>query len=199
MDAQARVLRPQSHAAAIDTIERVITDERIDCDFLRLDGYLFVPPGDDLSQLEREFAAAQRAGLDVSRVARAPVSFDTGPALRNSRGRDNFTCCSYLRGAGRGGESQAVCEFSTSTQARKITGGKKACVETSGGIDPEPAPSSSRPIRRSTTCVAIHTKQAAYRTFVVGAVVPRGSIAPLLLWDTPDPYHYVRIQPGATA
>ena len=42
--------------------------------------------------------------------------------------------------------------------------------------------------------VAVHTKQAAYRTFVVGARVPRGSVPAILLWDTPDPYHYVRIQ-----
>ncbi len=42
--------------------------------------------------------------------------------------------------------------------------------------------------------VAIHTKQAPYRTYVIGARVPRGSVPRMLLWDTPDPYHYVRLQ-----
>ena len=42
--------------------------------------------------------------------------------------------------------------------------------------------------------VAIHTKQAPYRTYVVGARVPAGSVPRLLLWDTADPYHYVRLQ-----
>jgi len=37
-------------------------------------------------------------------------------------------------------------------------------------------------------------KQAPYRTFVIAAVVPRGSVPPGLYWDTPDPYHYVRLQ-----
>lgn len=41
--------------------------------------------------------------------------------------------------------------------------------------------------------VAIHTKQAAYRTFVVGARVQRDTVPQMLLWDTPDPYHYVRL------
>ena len=41
--------------------------------------------------------------------------------------------------------------------------------------------------------VAIHTKQAAYRTFVVGGRLDRGSVPQMLLWDTPDPYHYVRV------
>ena len=34
----------------------------------------------------------------------------------------------------------------------------------------------------------------AYRTYVIGARVPKGSFPKVLLWDTADPYHYVRIQ-----
>jgi len=41
--------------------------------------------------------------------------------------------------------------------------------------------------------VTIHTKQAAYRTYVIGLRVPKGSITKALYWDTPDPYHYVRL------
>jgi hypothetical protein len=43
--AEGARLAAQSHAAAIDRIERIVQDERIECDFTRLDGYLFVPPG----------------------------------------------------------------------------------------------------------------------------------------------------------
>jgi Rieske Fe-S protein len=43
--------------------------------------------------------------------------------------------------------------------------------------------------------VTIHTKQEPYRTYVVGILMPKGSIPPVLLWDTLDPYHYVRTQP----
>jgi glycine/D-amino acid oxidase-like deaminating enzyme len=31
----------QSHAAAIDRVERIVGEEKIDCDFERVDGYLF--------------------------------------------------------------------------------------------------------------------------------------------------------------
>lgn len=41
-------LAAQSHAAAIDQIERIVAEEKIDCDFERLDGYLFVSPGSEL-------------------------------------------------------------------------------------------------------------------------------------------------------
>ena len=42
---------------------------------------------------------------------------------------------------------------------------------------------------------AIHTKQAPYMTYVVGARVPKGSVTDALYWDTLKAYHYVRIQP----
>jgi Rieske Fe-S protein len=42
----------------------------------------------------------------------------------------------------------------------------------------------------------IHTKQAPYRTYAMSFTVPRGAVADALYWDTLDPYHYVRLQPG---
>jgi Rieske Fe-S protein len=43
--------------------------------------------------------------------------------------------------------------------------------------------------------VAIHTKQAPYMTYVIGARVRRGAVPAVLAWDTGDPYHYIRIAP----
>ena len=43
--------------------------------------------------------------------------------------------------------------------------------------------------------VVIHTKQAPYMTYVIGARVPRNAVTAALYWDTGDPYHYVRLQP----
>jgi len=45
-----------------------------------------------------------------------------------------------------------------------------------------------------TDVVSIHTKQFPYRTYAIGATVPSGSIPHALLWDTLDPYHYIRMQ-----
>jgi hypothetical protein len=45
--------------------------------------------------------------------------------------------------------------------------------------------------------IPIHTKQAPYRTYVIAAPVPKGTVDDVLLWDTEEPaYHYVRVQPG---
>src|SRR3954466_11534362 len=42
-------LAAESHTAAIDLIERIVQEENINCDFVRLDGFLFNPVDGDTS------------------------------------------------------------------------------------------------------------------------------------------------------
>ena len=193
--AEGARLAAQSHAAAIDRIERIVAEENIDCDFARLDGYLFVPPGDDPSLLDDELAATHRAGLtDVTRVQRAPIdTFDTGPALRFPR-QAQFHVLKYLNAVAAAAKRQGARIFN-GTHVRAITGGENASVDTSAGVIKARAivVATNSPVN---DLVAIHTKQAAYRTFVVGGRVKSGSVPQILLWDTPDPYHYIRLQRG---
>ena len=183
----------ESHAAAIDKIESIVRSENIDCDFERLDGYLFVPPGESTDVLDRELEAAQRAGLSVIKVERAPIlSFDTGAALRFAR-QGQFHPTRYLsalaRAIGRDGG-----EIFTQTHVAKVEGGRRARVQTVDGFSVTAnavVVATNTPINDRVT---IHTKQAPYRTYVIGARVPMGSVTKALYWDTPDPYHYVRSQ-----
>lgn len=187
-------LAAESHSAAIDAIEEIITTENILCDFERLDGYLFTPPGESPQILERELIAAHRAGLSaVERVSRVPIpSFDTGPALRFPR-QAQFHPLKYLAAL-----AQAFLKYKgriyTETHVTAVEGGEPARIETQGGH----IVSAGAVVVATNTPVndrmLIHTKQAAYRTYVIGATIPRGSIPKGLYWDTPDPYHYVRLQ-----
>jgi hypothetical protein len=78
-------LAAESHTAAISQIESIVKEERISCEFERLDGYLFGVREDDPCYLDRELKAVHRAGLTgIETRPRAPLtSFDTGtvPAL----------------------------------------------------------------------------------------------------------------------
>ena len=187
-------LAAESHTAAIDQIEEFITEESIDCDFERLDGYLFVPPGDSTEQLGWELRAAHRAGLtEVEYVERVPYDgYDFGAALRFPY-QGQFHILKYMSGLAaafvrRGGR------IHTRTHAAEIVGGDDAHVKTADG---HTVRASSLVVATNTPVndlVAIHTKQAPYRTYVIGARVARGSVPRMLLWDTPDPYHYLRLQ-----
>jgi glycine/D-amino acid oxidase-like deaminating enzyme/nitrite reductase/ring-hydroxylating ferredoxin subunit len=187
-------LAAQSHTRAIDEIEEIVRNEQIDCEFERLDGYLFVPQGDDPEILSRELEATHRAGLtEVELIGRAPLaSFDTGPSLRFPH-QGQFHPMKYLAGLARCIEQRGGKIF-TNTHAAKMEGGQRARVETTtGGV----VDANSVVVATNTPVndwVTIHTKQAAYRTYVIGVRVPHGSVVRALYWDTPNPYHYVRIQ-----
>jgi glycine/D-amino acid oxidase-like deaminating enzyme/nitrite reductase/ring-hydroxylating ferredoxin subunit len=187
-------LAAESHTAAIDKVEEIVNDEKIACEFERLDGYLFVPPRDSKKILDDELAAAHRAGLlDIEKVERVPWdSFDTGPALRFPR-QAQFHPLKYLAGLA-GAIKEKGGRIYTESHAKEIEGGKNARVEINGGGVVNAAAvviATNSPVN---DLIAIHTKQAGYQTYVIGARVPRGSVQRGLYWDTPDPYHYIRIE-----
>ena len=188
------LIAAESHTAAINRVESIVALEDIDCDFERVDGYLFLGGDDKKDLLEDELRAAQRAGLsDVKLVERAPLDFfDTGSALKFPR-QAQFHPLKYLNGLARaiirdGG--QIYC----GTHADKIEDGEPAKITTSSGhviLADDIVVATNTPVN---DWVIIHTKQAPYRSFVIGARVPKGSIPRGLYWDTPDPYHYIRLQ-----
>jgi glycine/D-amino acid oxidase-like deaminating enzyme len=186
-------LAAESHTAAIDRIDSIVSRERIACDFSRVDGYLFCAPehGEDL--LDRELAAAHRAGLhDVQKIARAPIAFDTGPCLRfPSQGQ--FHPLKYLAGLAQAIE-RGGGRIHTGTHATQVQGGDDAAVTTSAGAvrARHVVVATNSPVN---DLVVIHTKQAPYMTYVVGARVPKNAVTTALYWDTADPYHYLRLQP----
>lgn len=190
-------LAAESHTQAIDCIERIVRDEGIDCEFERVEGFLFPQDDESPQVLDDELPAAHRAGLvQVKRVDRAPLDFfNTGPCLSFPR-QGQFHPLKYLKGLVAAIERDGGKIF-TSTHADEITGGEQAQVTTTGGYK-----ISVQSIVVATNCpvndlVTIHTKQAPYLTYVIGARVPRGSIPSILLWDAPAdldrPYHYIRV------
>ena len=186
----------ESHTAAIDKVEQIVAEEQIECGFERVDGFLFMPPNESPELLNDELKACHRAGLvGVEIVQRAPVeSFDTGPALRFPR-QAQFHPLEYLTGLTRA-FTRAGGRIFSETHATTITGGDEARVETSPGASVRCdaiVVATNTPVNDR---VAIHTKQAPYVTYVIGVRVPKGSVKHTLLWDTLDPYHYVRVQSG---
>jgi glycine/D-amino acid oxidase-like deaminating enzyme/nitrite reductase/ring-hydroxylating ferredoxin subunit len=183
----------QSHAAATDKVEQIVRETGADCAFHRVDGYLFVPPGEAGDVLEREYDAARRAGLELNWADRAPIrDFDTGRALRFPN-QAQFHPLNYLLAVA-GTIRAAGGMIFTGAHAQKIVGGKDAHVTTAGGSTVRCGAvvvATNTPVN---DLVAIHTKQGPYRTYVIGARVPKGAVPRVLLWDTPDPYHYVRIE-----
>lgn len=183
----------ESHTAAIQRIEAIAELEDIDCDFERVDGFLFLHEGGKRTMLEAELKATHLAGLsDTGLFERAPIdAFNTGVALRFPR-QAQFHPLKYLNGLARA-IARDGGRIYCGTKANSIEDGTPAKVMTSDGhtiIAEDIVVATNSPVN---DWMVIHTKQAPYRTYVVGLQVPIGSVPHVLLWDTGEPYHYVRV------
>ncbi|MDQ9171192.1 FAD-dependent oxidoreductase [Oxalobacteraceae bacterium R-40] len=180
-------------AQAIDLVESIVASEKIECEFERLDGYLYSLPENGFKDLNREFRVARSAGVDVELLTRVPgLNFDTGPCVKY-KNQAQFHPLKYLAGLAwafihLGG--QIYCK----TRARSIDGDERLqTVSTdSNKIHAKSVVvATNTPFRNR---VVMHTKQAGYRTYVIGMRVPKNSVPRMLLWDTGDPYYYVRLE-----
>ena len=185
-------LAAHSHSSAISRIDFIVAKEHIDCDFERVDGYLFLGPHDSENDLHLEFEAARRAGVNVKEVQHAPSHLQLGPCLRFRR-QAQFHPLKYVAGLAAAFKRYGGRIY-TATEARKIKSGKTAEILTAN----------KRKVSAGAVVVAtntpanhrlsLHAKQTAYRSYVIGIPIRANSIPNALYWDTENPFHYVRLQ-----
>jgi len=185
-----------SHKAAIDFIERTCHLEKIDCDFQRVFGYLFLHPSDEHNSLEKELKAAHRAGMEVEEIPYVPGTNEQIPCLRFS-GQAQFHPLKYLKGLCASIEKMGG-QIYTSTHAEKID--SEGIVTKSGYTVKAKhiVVATNSPVNGK---YFIHLKQYPYRTYVIGAKIKKGALAKSLWWDTGDysinkeipPYHFIRL------
>jgi glycine/D-amino acid oxidase-like deaminating enzyme/nitrite reductase/ring-hydroxylating ferredoxin subunit len=183
-----------SHMAAVDRIESIVRQEQIACEFERLDGYWFAEDKDGVKELDEEAEAAKRAGATgVERMAQIPgVPFRTTAALRFSN-QAQFNPLKYVVALAHAIERDGGRIFCGSHVVELEKRPRRPRVKTSDGQSVTADAivfATNTPVN---DWVTIHTKQAAYRTYVVGMRIPTGAVARGLYWDTLDPYHYVRL------
>ena len=195
LDADRSRLAYASHQAAIEQIGAIVNAEGIDCSFERVDGFLFQAPGVEEGELERELEAARRAGASVERLASFPhAGLQLGPCLRFAH-QGMFHPLRYLAALA-GSIVRRGGRIFTNAHVDAVEDGAPVRVRVEGEravLARDVIVATNAPI---STQVVIHSKQAPYRTYAIGAEVQKGAFPRVLLWDTGDPYHYVRVQPG---
>jgi len=192
------MLAANSHMEAIQFIANVVKHENIDCNFKRVPGYLFLSGNDSKETLEKEYSATQSAGLLTEMLEQVPaLESEEGKWCIKFPEQGQFHIMKYLKGL-----ADAITAMGgkiyTETKAEDITkegakangfeiGAKHIVVATNTPVN---------------DWVSMHTKQWAYRTYVIGAKIPKGLLPYALWWDTGNknskwigsPYHYVRLQ-----
>lgn len=186
-------LAAHSHAAAIDWIERFCAQRPSGCGFRRVPGYLFAHDG-DARRLRDEFEAAREAGLAARFLQAAPAGLEAlGSAIE-------------FAGQARVDIDALVAELAVEIrelggrffrgEVQRIEGGDTVVLELAGQARiraRHAIVATNVPFHET---LAVHTKQAAYRTYVVAARCEQESVPDALIWDDGDPYHYVRLVEG---
>ena len=184
-------LSAESHTAAIRRIEEIVAAESIACGFARVTGYLIPGEPDHVELLEAELAAAREAGVPLAMLDRIPeTGFDAGPCLAFPD-QGQFHPLQYLAGLARAIVARGGRIYGDA-HVTDVDDGDPVVVRTDRGVTIRAADvvvATNTPVNDRFT---IHTKQAPYRTYAIAAHIPRGSVARALLWDTCEPYHYVR-------
>jgi glycine/D-amino acid oxidase-like deaminating enzyme/nitrite reductase/ring-hydroxylating ferredoxin subunit len=185
----------ESQAAAVDRIEEIANKEGIDCDFRRLDGYLFQGDGMPSDPIDQELDAVRAVGAPVERLVGVPLNgCDGRHALRYPR-QATFHPLKYLAGLAEACAKGKV-QFFADTPVEEV-------IEENGAVTVKTARGTVRAghavVATNSSIVdrvALHSKTAPYRTYVIGFAIDRGALPDALYWDTEEPYHYVRLQLG---
>jgi glycine/D-amino acid oxidase-like deaminating enzyme len=203
--AKSARIAADSHTSAIDFIDRTVRDEGIDCEFNRLNGYLFLDPTDNKSSLDKELAALKNAGITSAEIEnRSPLkSKDISPCIC-FHDQAQFQPMQYLKGIASKINQYNEAKIFTETHAQEIQSDNSKCVvKTDSGhivTAQNIVLATNAPIIDKVS--KIYDRQVAYRTYVIAVEIQKNSIPSGLYWDTGNqeskdhvkPYHYIRIQ-----
>lgn len=184
---------------AVDTIEAIVAEHHIDCDFQRVPGYVHASldgTKDESEELRAEADQINKAGFQAD--------FQTNIAGLQRPGycipdQAIFHPLKYLAALAEiiHGDGCVIYEESNVDSIEN---------------DPPTVVSGEHRLRCDQVVIATHvplqgktgfisstlfqTKLAPYSSYAIGAKLPRGSMAAALYWDTSDPYYYLRVEAG---
>ena len=198
-------LAAESHTAAINFIDDAIREEGIDCEFERLNGFLFLDKSDKESSLERELKALRNAGISkATMINDSPLeSADISPCICFPD-QAQFQPMRYLTGIAHSMNTDKGVHIFTETHAQDIKRARTGSIIKTDKGHTVTAQSivlaTNAPIVDKVS--KIYDKQLAYRTYAIAARIRKNSIPLALYWDTGNQklkdhvkaYHYARIQ-----
>lgn len=193
---ESATLAWRAGTTAIHAIERIVDEHGIDCDFRRVPGYLHAAlysQQDETKSLREETELARQLGFDVDFVASVPIVNRPGMQIRNQA---KFRPLEYLAGLaefvdGDGNfihEQSEVVEIEEKPLAVLVSGYRVSCRDIVMATE-VPLMGKTGLVRAS----LLQTKLAAYSSYVVSGRMPSGSLPEVNLWDTSDPYYYLRV------
>ncbi|MBI1833540.1 MAG: FAD-binding oxidoreductase [Candidatus Andersenbacteria bacterium] len=177
-----------SHAAAIDIIEQIIAEERIDCEFTRCVNYIYANSEDENKKLLDEEKVAHDLGVEMQFKARG-LPFTSAGYLELPR-QAKFHPLKYVKALVNANRGRGVTMYEE-TEVKSITSQVSGVLlKTAGGsvhakhaIVATYAPFDKK----------LYFKKAFYTTYIIQGSLPKKTVAEGIYEDMANPYHYFRV------
>jgi len=195
----------QGGRQAINTIEKIVDQLQIDCEFRRVPCYLHASltgHRDERAELQAEAALACELGFEAEFVEAVPHLGK--PAVRYAE-QAKFHPLKYLAAlaAEIPGDGSAIFDQSDVTE---IAAPEGEPLTVSCGSAKAMADfvfvATHVPLMGATgllSATLLQTKIYPYSSYVVSGSLPAGLLPDACFWDTSDPYFYLRVDAGAAA
>jgi glycine/D-amino acid oxidase-like deaminating enzyme len=183
----------ESHGQAIDLIEKIVNEEKIDCEFMRCPNFSYINKESEKDSLEEEYHLIKQFLPDTE------LHFDDGLKIPNFgyieiKNQAKFHPLKFINGLLTALERLKV-EIYEETEVEEVGGEEWVSVQTeswtvsaqyslTATYDPLNNPKQT------------FMKKGMYKTYVYELSVPAGLIPEALYEDFNNPYHYFRIDRG---
>lgn len=181
---------------AIDRIEHAVRDEAMDCGFERCPGHLYAASLDeDTDSLLQEAEVARDLGVDAEFLASVPFFQTAGVRFPHQA---MFHPLRYLAGLLQALKGDGAHVFEK-TPATKID--SQTITTPRGKVRfRHVVIATHNPLMGDTGTVRaalFQSKLSLCTSYALSATLPPGLIPRGCYWDTHDPYHYLRVEPGS--
>ncbi len=182
----------KAHQEAIETIDHIIRQEQIDCDFMRCSNVTYAATDKEFASLEKDHEAAAKLGFSTSLAKDSRLGFPNR-GYWEIPDQAKFHPLAFLYALAQKAEQQGarICEKTEATNVEKNK------VQTA-----------THTIRCKNVIVATYDpfnkpgetflKKGMYRSYVLEARATKGRILEGIYEDMENPYHYFRVDRGET-
>jgi glycine/D-amino acid oxidase-like deaminating enzyme len=185
----------QSHREAMDLVEKVIEEEKIDCEFMRVPLHLYAKTEAEMSSLKEEGEFARALGFDVRLVEKKLPNFMTefqNVGVLKLPDQAKYHPMKFFRGLLKAALKNGV-EVYEKTEVVNIKGKAILTIETKSGAKIKAKNVIVTTYDPFNNPKPVHLKKGMYTSYVYALRIREGLLPEGMYIDQMNPYHYFRI------
>lgn len=182
-----------SHGKAIELIENIIKEEKIDCEFSRCSNYIYANFAKDIKSLESEYDACKKLGLDTTLVKNGSTLGFSNEGYIEIKNQAKFHPLKFVHSITEKAVSYGalICEQSEVVKIQKQSNGQEKVTTANGSIIADYViVATYNPFDNP---LSLYFKKGPYLSYVIELMVKDMNLEEGTYEDIENPYHYMRV------